>query len=92
MFSSKNKILITGANGFIGTNLCEYLIKKKLNLITVSRDKQKFKKVYKHIVISPTNSKKDWQQYLKFCNTIVHLSGVAHRSDKLDIKTIKEIN
>ena len=30
------KILITGGSGFIGTNLVNYLIQKKYNIITVN--------------------------------------------------------
>ena len=33
----KNNIIITGGLGFIGSNLIDYLIKKKLNIISLDK-------------------------------------------------------
>ena len=40
------KILITGADGFIGSHLCELLIKKKFNVIGIDKEKSNNKKVF----------------------------------------------
>jgi nucleoside-diphosphate-sugar epimerase len=91
LFSSKSKILITGADGFIGRNLCEYLIQKKINIITVSRNKKKFNNACNHITVSSKPAKNVWLEDLNGCKTIIHLSGIAHRSNKININKIKEI-
>lgn len=72
----KNKIIITGLTGFVGSNLKDYL-KENYNVIGVSRNKSKDGLTYKDL--SP--------ELLSSYNTIIHLAGKAH-----DIKKTTEEN
>jgi len=81
LFSKKNHILVTGANGFIGRNLSKFLLQKQLNLITVSRHEKSIDGAHKHVLRSVIKSEKDWSSLLKNCSTIIHLSGIAHRNE-----------
>ena len=44
---SKIKILITGASGFVGTNLCKKISKSKYNIYGCYFRNKKFKKFHK---------------------------------------------
>ncbi len=81
------KILITGASGFVGSNLINYLEAKKYDLIKVSRrDKKGFVK------LDNLNKKYDWKNTLKGCDIVVHLAGRAHIFKNPSKKELEEIN
>ena len=84
----KTKILLTGASGFIGTNLLEDLIKKDYEVLNIDKEEPKLKKrknVWKRIDICNYEAFKE--AVLEFePDYIVHL---AARTD-LDGKTLKD--
>lgn len=65
------KILITGARGFVGTNLCKYLTEKGHQCVT----------------LDVRNADYDWTEFAKIpfesCDAIVHLAGKAHDLKKV---------
>lgn len=61
----KKTVLITGANGSIGAELCKYL-EKKYNLLKIVRQPQNKKKYYSFNTI---------KNYNKDIDTIIHLAG-----------------
>lgn len=65
------KILITGARGFVGTNLCKYLSEKGHQCVT----------------LDVRNADYDWTEFAKIpfdsCDAIVHLAGKAHDLKKV---------
>lgn len=68
------RILITGAHGFVGTNLSEYLVKDpQLKLLALDLSKK---------AVSPYYKEYAWGelQYIDFnaIHTIIHLAGIAH--------------
>ncbi len=69
----KNKILITGASGFVGTHLIDELRKKNINFIGTSHGKSKN--------FFSINLSKDtkWDKLLNNCDTVIHLAGLAHK-------------
>jgi dTDP-6-deoxy-L-talose 4-dehydrogenase (NAD+) len=76
------KIFITGANGFIGKNLLNYLSKKKFNVFYLSRC-QLFKK--KNLVWVKGTLTSNLVKYIKNCDLLIHCaaSGVLkHRKQK----------
>ena len=69
----KNKILVTGASGFIGTHLIDELRKKNINFIGTSHSKSK---EFYEINLSKDTK---WGNLLNNCDTIIHLAGLAHK-------------
>ncbi len=71
--------MITGADGFIGSNLCSSLEKEKnLKLNPVTQD-----------MVEKINKETDWGKYLSGGDTIIHLAGIAHKkAGKEEIKSV----
>lgn len=85
------KILITGANGFIGKNLIAELTgNPEVSLKVISREKPSFPCEFL--------SYKDFHGdnfdpfFFNDINQVIHLAAVAHRFDNLDEKVLEEIN
>ena len=72
-----NKILISGSNGFVGSNLSEYLNSNGHYLLAL--DLQKHKK-------TTYNKSYTWEELPRIfsneINTIIHLAGIAHDTNK----------
>ena len=69
------KILITGSNGFVGTNLRKYLESKGRQCVT----------------LDVRNADYDWTEFAKIpfesCDAVVHLAGKAHDLKKVASET-----
>lgn len=69
------KILITGANGFVGTNLRKYLENRG----------------HKCVTLDVRNADYDWTEFamipFESCDAIVHLAGMAHDLKKIASET-----
>jgi len=74
---SYEKILVTGANGFIGTALCDFLRQHGADVIAaVRQNAQK-----NECEVGSFSASMDWTHVLKGCKTIVHLAARAHVLD-----------
>lgn len=74
----KNKVLVTGSNGFVGTNLCEYLINKDM-LINKSYGTSKTGTLDKdEFIIDLKNKRVDWVDSLRGCKSVIHLASRVH--------------
>ena len=91
----KKTILVTGGSGFIGTNLINFLSKKKYNIINLDKNSyastpEKFKiiknkKHYKFVKIDLRNKKKIFLFIKKFKpNIIVNLAAESHVDRSID--------
>jgi len=79
----RDKIIITGASGFIARNLRNYLSDKEIHLISISRnDFKKFKNEFK--IISKNYDEKTLLQKFKNSDAIIHLVGIGKQSVKID--------
>jgi len=88
MSSTSSDIAITGANGFVGKNLRNFLHKKKINVLGISR--KNFRKHASEVKITSTNLlESKLQTKLKNYDALVHLIGTGRKSPK---STFKEIN
>jgi nucleoside-diphosphate-sugar epimerase len=67
------KLLITGANGFIGRALCAYLSDKNIEVTPVVRRPSD---LVESIVLSDVDED-SWAKALQGCDTVVHLAGQA---------------
>jgi nucleoside-diphosphate-sugar epimerase len=76
----KTRVLVTGADGFIGRHLIPYLATQGYTVIAASRATSTFENPNIVSVPLPDLSKLfDWQPLLEQCDTVVHLAGIAHK-------------
>ena len=73
-----NKILVTGANGFVGKALCQALRNRGDNYLGSVRDKALTIKGQDYIIVESLDANTDWRKALDGCDTVVHLAGRAH--------------
>jgi nucleoside-diphosphate-sugar epimerase len=70
-------ILVTGANGFIGTYLCKALARLNINVVAIVRqpisDNRNVQYYFKEL-----NANTNWQEILKDIDVVIHLAGRAH--------------
>lgn len=71
-------ILVTGATGFIGQALCNYLAKNQYNPYVLVRRPSTNLKAKKQFVVDNFQEYKDWNHVFKDINTVVHTAGLAH--------------
>jgi nucleoside-diphosphate-sugar epimerase len=83
--------LLTGADGFIGSYLSEYLFKQGSVVLPVVRSNHKIAKAH---AIGNIDANSDWTSALQGCTSVVHLAGVAHGlNGSNDQQTqLKEVN
>ena len=88
MSSISRGIVVTGANGFVGKNLRNFLHKNKINVLGISR--KNFRKHASEVKITSTNLlEPKLQTKLKNYDALVHLIGIGRQSSK---STFEEIN
>jgi NADH dehydrogenase len=88
MSSISRGIVVTGANGFVGKNLRNFLHKNKIKVLGVSR--KNFRKHASEVKITSTNLlEPKLQAKLKNYDALVHLIGIGRQSSK---STFEEIN
>jgi nucleoside-diphosphate-sugar epimerase len=68
------KVLVTGANGFIGTPLCKSFSEMQYDVIPVVRRPS----AIPNSRILEYNNDAKWMECLEGCDSIVHLAGRAH--------------
>ena len=88
MSSISRGIVVTGANGFVGKNLRNFLHKNKINVLGISR--KNFRKHVSEVKITSTNLlEPKLQTKLKNYDALIHLIGIGRQSSK---STFEEIN
>ena len=70
-------ILLTGANGFIGSHLYDFLLSKKMNVFTISRSKSK---KLKNNIIQDLKNKISINKKMKF-DAIIHCAAISPSSN-----------
>jgi nucleoside-diphosphate-sugar epimerase len=77
------RILVTGANGFIGSHLCPFLTDKGYEVIVAVRAGGGPHAGLGQVVhVSDVGPDTDWSEALKDVSAIVHLAGRAHRMNE----------
>jgi UDP-glucose 4-epimerase len=76
----KTRVLVTGADGFVGRHLVPYLVALGYSVIAASRAANAFNNPdVTAVPISDLSLPFDWQPLLDQCDTVVHLAGIAHK-------------
>ena len=76
--SPTGKVLVTGATGFIGKSLCEYLVGIGYSVVGSVRDIQKVNNSQKNVLIDTLDASTKWSEALQECDVVIHLAGRAH--------------
>jgi nucleoside-diphosphate-sugar epimerase len=71
------KILVTGANGFIGKALCAYLVRKDIQVVPVVRRPSDIAGA----LVLQADDHAGWLAALQECDAVVHLAGQAKAYD-----------
>lgn len=87
---NNNKVLVTGANGFLGKHLCEFLDNNKISYRAAVR---KSNSTHEHET-GDLNQFSDWNTLFKDVDCIIHAAAKAHdMSGSADLKNIyNEVN
>jgi UDP-glucose 4-epimerase len=87
----KPSVLVTGCNGFIGRHLVPYLAAQGHRVMAASRTAPALKAHNITPVPLPDFSEDfDWQPFLRGCNAVIHLAGIAHT--RADEETCDRVN
>ena len=89
------KILVTGASGFIGQNICEELIKLNWPVCGTVRnsDSLSINNDFKYISVGDIGPKTNWDNALKGIDCVVHCAGKAHEmNNDNDLDTYHLVN
>ena len=84
------KILVTGANGFIGTQLVKHLNENECGVLGISRTAAQNDSGH-HLPLDLTNPE-GWRSALADCDVVVHLGAVAHSRDRDNMNELQRVN
>jgi len=84
------KVLVTGANGFIGRNLCAFL-KEKGYIVrgAVRSNVRDVSLADEYIQVGDINESTDWQQALAGVDTVIHLAARVHIMNDLAVDPVE---
>lgn len=94
---TKNKterVLVTGANGFVGKRLCDDLLKAGFNVLGAVRTPETLTTI-KTCEISDINADTDWTEALKGIVSVVHLAARVHvmkESSQNPLELFRQVN
>lgn len=89
---TKRKVLVTGANGFVGKPLCRTLCEKGYHVTAVIRP-QATEQLFSHPnlsiqTIKALSPQTSWQPLLKNHTHIIHLASRVHQQDKNNVEKL----
>jgi nucleoside-diphosphate-sugar epimerase len=85
------RILVTGANGFIGKYLCGVLSKSNSNIIGAVRFMKSQSDVdnINYISVGDISLSPNWKDRLVDCDCVIHCAGMAHISNESKKKSLE---
>ena len=80
------KVLVTGANGFIGRALCSYLVRHEVQVVPVVRQACNVP----NAIVLTAEDEPGWLRALQGCDAVVHLAGKS-KLDKTAIDPLSDL-
>lgn len=74
----RQKILVTGATGFVGSFLCDQLIKREFEVLGTQRDVAVMDSPFEVISTGEIGPNNDWSYALKDVTVVIHLAARVH--------------
>ncbi len=87
----KNKILLSGASGFVGSSLLNLLITKKENVSIIVRKHIKIDSSIEQILVKQIDSQTDWSG-IASCSVLIHCAASAHGKGVGSLDYLREVN
>lgn len=72
------KVLVTGANGFVGSSLCNELLQKGYDVTIATRSKSEGFHGFKKVRIDSIDAQTNWAVALKKVDIVIHLAARVH--------------
>jgi nucleoside-diphosphate-sugar epimerase len=88
--SVKRKVLVTGADGFIGPTVCRQLTEAGYHVVAATRNSLNRLPNCKMVAVGSVGPNTDWSEALEGVSSVVHLVGVTHSTYK-DSKDISSL-
>jgi nucleoside-diphosphate-sugar epimerase len=80
--SVKRKVLVTGADGFIGATVCSQLTEAGYYVVAATRNSLNVLPNCQMVTVGSVGPDTDWSQALAGVSAVVHLVGVTHNTYK----------
>lgn len=77
---AKKSVVVTGANGFVGRNLCEDLHKQGFQVAGALRRQSDQPPKYPESVVDDLFDNNRWVKILTGTDVVIHCAGIAHQS------------
>ena len=77
------KILITGANGFVGRVLCAQAVMRKFSVRAATRSSSNLIDCIEKITICGVDGSTNWRNALDSCDVVAHLAARVNNSIKV---------
>lgn len=74
-------VLVTGANGFIGSALCEHMLNQGFGVKAALRPDRRLNLSLAKVVIDAVDHRTDWADALRGIDTVIHLAGLTRSAD-----------
>jgi len=84
------RILVTGAAGYIGRNLCSHLLKNGYEVtgsLLNQKEAELLPEGVKPVVTGAISGKTDWSEALEGADGVVHLAAIVHKKETQDKET-----
>jgi len=73
-----HKLLITGANGFVGSALCNEAVAREFNVRAVTRTSCHLASKAENVVVGTLDETTDWTEALAGIDVVIHLAARVH--------------
>lgn len=89
---SGERVLLTGASGFVGRHLLQDLLARGYRVRTAGRDMASILPGAEHVAIADLGMPIDWQPLLDGVDHIVHSAGLAHADGDIPEERYQAVN
>lgn len=97
MLTNRLRVLITGATGFVGKHLCDYLLSQGIRIRAIGRKREPdfLHENYEYHQITDINGETNWGSLLSGIDVVIHLAARVHQEKDKGMKALalyQEIN